>query len=150
MKYGVIICPKCGKAKGIETRRKTTTCFCGRKIRLKRGMFKFMTDSPSELADTVGKVNAALHGAEPMPKEKRRKRKDSYAAMVECTAPIKDPLERLHAIATELTRSKSQFDLDDLRRVLSIMGRDDPERMLAKLLENGVVFEVAPGRYKAV
>lgn len=149
MKYGVIICPKCGRARGIETRKKTTTCQCGREIRLKRGMFRFMTDSPSELADTVARVNAALHGVETMPKEKRRKRKDSYAAMVEGTAAIKDPLERLHVIASELTKSKSQFELDDLKRVLSLMGRDDPERMLARLLENGIIFEAAPGRYKA-
>jgi len=149
LKYGVIICPKCGKAKGIETRKKTTTCPCGREIRLKRGMFKFMTNSPSELAETVARVNAALHGAEPMPKEKKRKRKDSYAAMVEGTAAIKDPLERLHVIAVELTRLKGQFDLDDLRRVLNIVGRDDPERILARLLESGIVFESSPGKYKA-
>ena len=149
MKYGVIICPKCGKARGVETRRKTTSCQCGRKIRLKRGMFKFMTDSPSELADTVARVNAALHGAEPMPKEKKRKRKDSYAAMVEGTAAVKNPLERLHVIAAELTRSKSQFEMDDLRRVLSLVGRDDPERMLARLLENGIIYESSPGKYKA-
>jgi len=149
LNYGVIICPKCGKAKGIETRKKTTTCPCGREIRLKRGMFKFMTNSPSELAETVARVNAALHGAEPMPKEKKRKRKDSYAAMVEGTAAIKDPLERLHVIAVELTRLKGQFDLDDLRRVLNIVGRDDPERILARLLESGIVFESSPGKYKA-
>jgi len=149
LKYAVIICPKCGKAKGIETRKKTTTCPCGREIRLKRGIFKFMTDSPSELADLVARVNAALHGIEPMPKEKKRKRRDSYAAMVEGTAAIKDPLERLHVIAAELTKSKSEFDLDDLRRVLSIIGQDDPERMLARLLEGGVVFESSPGKFKA-
>jgi len=149
LKYGVIICPKCGKAKGIETRRKTTTCPCGRQIRLKRGMFKFMTDSPSELADTVGRVNAALHGAEPMPKEKKRKRKDSYAVLVESTENVKDPLERLQVIAAELTKSKSQFELEDLERVLSFMGRDDADRMLARLLENGIIFESAPGKYKA-
>ena len=149
MKYGVIICPKCGKAKGIETRKKTTTCPCGREIRLKRGMLKFMTDSPSELADLVARVNAALYGAEPMPKEKKRKRRDSYAAMVEGTAAIKDPLERFHVIATELTKSKSEFDLNDLRRVLNIIGKDDPERVLARLLERGVVFESSPGKFKA-
>lgn len=149
MKYGVIICPKCGKAKGVETRRKTTTCHCGREIRLKRGMFKFMTDSPIELADTVGRVNAALHGAEPMPKEKKRKKKDPYAAMVESTSVVKDPLERLHVIAVELTKSKTEFELDDLKRVLSLLGRDDPERILARLLENGLVYESSPGKYKA-
>jgi hypothetical protein len=149
LKYGVIICSKCGKAKGVETRRKTTSCQCGREIRLKHGMFKFMTDSPSELADTVASVNAALHGAEPMPKEKKRRRKDSYAAMVEGTAVVKDPLERLHAIAAELTKSKSQFELDDLKRVLNLLGRGDPERILAGLLENGIIYESSPGKYKA-
>lgn len=148
MKYGVIICPKCGKAKGVETRKKTTTCHCGREIRLKRGMFKFMTESPIELADTVARVNAAIHGAEPMPKEKKRKRKDPYSDMVERSASVKNPLERLRVIAIELTRSKSEFELDDLKRVLSIMGRDDPERMLSRLLEDGIVFESSPGKYK--
>jgi hypothetical protein len=69
--------------------------------------------------------------------------------MVEGTAAIKDPLERLHVIAAELTKSKSEFELDDLRRVMSIIGREDPERVLARLLENGVVFESSPGKYRA-
>jgi len=146
----VIICPKCGKAKGVETRRKTTSCPCGRQIKLKRGMFKFMTGSPIELAQTVAKVNAALHGTEPMPREKKRRRKDSYAALVERTESVKDPLKRFHAIAAGLTSSKSEFELDDLKRVLNIMGRDDSERILAQLLSNGVIFEVSPGRYRSV
>lgn len=149
MKYGVLVCPKCGKAKGIETRKKTTTCPCGREIRLRRGMLKFMTDSPSELADLVAHVNAALHGVEPMPKEKKRKRRDSYTKMVEGTAAIKDPLERLHAIAAELTKTKSEFDFEDLKRVLMIIGRDNPDRVLTSLLESGMIFESSPGKFKA-
>jgi hypothetical protein len=62
---------------------------------------------------------------------------------------VKDPLERLHAIAAELTRSKSQFELDDLKRVLNLLGRGDPERILAGLLENGIIYESSPGKYKA-
>ena len=65
MKYGVIVCPSCGKAKGVEAEKKTTTCQCGREIELSRVKLHYSTDSPMELADAVAQANALIAGPAP-------------------------------------------------------------------------------------
>ncbi len=150
MKYGVVVCPKCGMAKGVETVKKTTICQCGREIHLSRMKLKYPTDSPQELARTVADVNAALRGGKPVPSEKRLRKKDSYTIISERAKMIKDPLERMQIIASELTTLKSEFTLDDLRRVAAMIGKDSAEDMLARLQEHNLVYQVGEGTYKTV
>lgn len=150
MKYGVIVCPKCGMAKGIEAAKKTTTCQCGREIEMARVKLMFPTDSPMELAESVAKANAALRGGDQMPSEKKTRRKDTYYIIAERAKPIKDPLERMKVVAKGLTELKSEFGLEDLRRVASLLAKDSPEDMLARLKEHNLVYETGPGIYRSV
>lgn len=150
MKYGVIVCPKCGMAKGVEASKKTTTCQCGREIGMSRVKLKFPTDSPMELADLVAKANAALRGGGPLPSEKKQRSRGAHAVAAERAKPIKDPLERMKVIAQELTRLKSEFTLEDLRKVSSILGKDSAEDLLARLLEHNMVYEAGEGVYRSV
>jgi secreted Zn-dependent insulinase-like peptidase len=149
LKYGVIVCPKCGRARGVESIRKTVTCQCGRVIKVGRMKLQYPTDSPLELADIVGKVNASLKGGEPMPKAKRKRKADAYTKIFEKARGIKDPLERMRAVVSELTAMKSVFDNDDIARLAAIIGEESSEALLSKLMANGVVYEVAPGKFKA-
>lgn len=150
MKYGVIVCPKCGMARGVETSRKTTTCQCGREIVMARTKVMFQTDSPIELAESVGKANAALKGGEQMPSEKKPRRKDPYYIIAERARPIKDPLERMKVVAKGLTELRPEFGLEDLRRVCAVLGKDSAEDMLARLIEHNLVYETGPAAYRAV
>ncbi len=150
MKYGVIVCPKCGMAKGVETAKKTTTCQCGNEIETSRVKTLFTTDSPRELAESVGKANAALRGGEQMPSDKKPKRKDPYFNIAERAKPIKDPLERMKVVAKGLSDLKTEFGLEDLRKVASLIAKDSPEDMLARLKEHNLVYETSPGLYRAV
>jgi secreted Zn-dependent insulinase-like peptidase len=149
-RYGVIVCPRCGMAKGVEADKKTTTCQCGRDIDMKRVKLMFLTDSPLELASSVAKANASLRGGGQMPSEKKSRKKDPYAEIAEKAKPIKDPLERMKMVSAELSRFKQDFTMDDLRKVASILGKDSPEDMLARLLEHNLVYEVSEGAYRAV
>lgn len=149
-RYGVIVCPKCGMAKGVEADKKTTTCQCGRDIDMKRVKIMLLTDSPLELADLVAKANASLRGGGPMPSEKKSRKKDQYAAIANKAKSIKDPLERMKVVSSELSRLKQDFTIDDLRKVAAILGKDSPEDMLARLLEHNLVYEVLEGTYRAV
>ncbi len=149
MKYGVIVCPKCGMAKGVESARKTTTCNCGREIDLAKMKLMFQTDSPKELAESVGKANAALRGGGQMPTERKR-RKDPYYVIAEAAKPVKDPLERMRLVAKGLSELGPDFGLEELRKVAAILGRDSPEDMLARLKEHNLVYESEPGRYRSV
>ncbi len=150
MKYAVIICPKCGKAKGVEAERKTSTCPCGREITLSRTKFLFETNSPSELANAVAEANEQL-GEGSRPKVRRKSSsKDPYAGVAERARAIKDPLERMRVIAVELTSMHGEFGHDDVRRVTALVGRESPEDVIARLQEHGLIYETPKGTYKSV
>jgi hypothetical protein len=150
MKYGLLICPRCGKAKGVEAGKKTTSCQCGREIDLRRVKLKYLTDSPLELADSVAKANAALGGGQELPPEKRPRRKDPFFVIAERAKAVKDPVERMRVIAKGLTDLKSAFGVEDMRRVVSMLGRDSAEDVIKVLREHNLVYETADGKFKAV
>jgi hypothetical protein len=150
LRYGVIVCPKCGMAKGVETAKKTTGCQCGNDIDLSHVKIKYQTDSPLELADLVAKANAALRGGEPAPPERRSRKKDPYLSIAERAKPIKDSLERMRVVAQGLTELQSKFTIDDVRKIVSLLGRDSAEDVLARLKGHNLVYELEPGVYKSV
>jgi hypothetical protein len=150
MKYGLLICPRCGMAKGVEASRKTTTCQCGREIDLRRVKLRYTTDSPLELADSVAKANAALRGGQQLPPEKRPRRKDPFFVIAERAKLVKDPVERMKVIAKGLTDLKSSFGVEDVRRVVVLLGKGSAEDVIKVLQEHNLVYETADGRFKAV
>jgi len=150
VKYGVIVCPKCGMAKGVEAKRKTTTCQCGREIKMSSVKLMFQTDSPMELADSVAMANASLHGGEHLVVEKKGKKKDPYFVISERAKPIKDPLERMRVVARELTALKVEFTFEDMKKVAAIVGKDSPEDMIARLKEHNLIYETGDGKYRSV
>lgn len=150
MKYGLIICPKCGMARGVEAEKKTTTCQCGREIELKRVKLKFLTDSPLELADSVAQANAALRGGGQLPPEKKTRNKDPFYIIAERAKPVKDPIERMRVIAKGLTDLKGDFGIDDVRKVVSVLAKDSAEDVLARLKEHNLIYESDAGKYRSV
>lgn len=150
MRYGLLVCPRCGMAKGVEANRKTTTCQCGREIDLKRVKLKYLTDSPLELADSVAKANAALRGGQQLPPEKRPRRKDPFFVIAERAKVVKDPVERMKVIAKGLTDLKGAFGVEDVRRVVSILGKGSAEDVIKVLQKHNLVYEAADGKFKAV
>lgn len=150
MRYAVIICPKCGKARGVESGRKTTTCNCGREIKVARVKFLYETDSPSELAKAVAEANEQLGGGH-RPKVRRKpSHRDPYARLAERARAIKDPLERMRAIAVELSSMLGEFGYDDVKRAAALVGKESPEDIISRLKEHGLIFEVSEGSYRSV
>src|SRR5213596_3502262 len=60
--YGVIVCPRCKRAKGVDLKQKTTTCACGFEIRIAPSRVRARADTARELASLVGQVSAELAG----------------------------------------------------------------------------------------
>ncbi len=150
MKYGVIICPRCGMAKGVETRRKTTTCQCGREIKLRRMKLRFQTDSPMELAQSVARANAAIRGGEQLPPEKKPRKREPYSVIAERSQHPKDPVERMQVIARALSDLKGEFTEEDLGKVLQSLGKGSPKDMVRKLQELNLIYEASEGKYRSV
>jgi len=63
---------------------------------------------------------------------------------------IKDPLERMRVIASELTVMHGEFGYDDMKRIASLVGRESPEDMIARLQEHSLIYETSEGTYRSV
>ena len=150
MKYGLVICPSCGKARGVETAKKTTTCPCGRQGRLFKTHIKFETDSPIELADMVAQANSQLASGKKYRRPRVRKATDVYSRVAERAKGLRDQTEFAEAVARGLTDELGEFSMVDLARVLSLLGKGPPDAMLVRLVDANVVFEVDEGRYRSV
>ena len=151
MKFGVIVCPACGRAKGVETCRKTTTCQCGREMKLSRIKIHYETDSHRELAGAVAQANSLLASGEVWPqKPKRKGRKGTYAEVARQAMLVKDPVERLTAIAQQLASLKGEFGPEDVGKVAAHMDNISADEMVARLQELGLVYLTADGRFRVV
>jgi hypothetical protein len=63
MKFGVVVCPKCKKSKGVILSYKTTKCIkCGKILMLDKIRTFYKTNSESEMRNYLGKLNAELNG----------------------------------------------------------------------------------------
>ena len=63
MRFGVIVCPRCKKVKGVELSSKTTRCpGCGKVLTLKKLKIFYETDSQEKLRQVIGLVNAEFAG----------------------------------------------------------------------------------------
>ena len=59
MKFGVIVCPKCKKVKGVDLTCKTTKCLqCGKVLTIDKLKIFYKTDSQQELQQVIGLLNA--------------------------------------------------------------------------------------------
>jgi hypothetical protein len=63
---------------------------------------------------------------------------------------VKDPVERMKVIAKGLTDLKSSFGVEDVRRVVVLLGKGSAEEVIKVLQEHNLVYETADGRFKAV
>jgi hypothetical protein len=135
-------------AKGVETKRKTTTCQCGREIKVHKRNVKYQSDSPIELAQTVAEVNAALRGGGTRPPV-RRVKQPVRSPILDKAMSAKTPVDRLRTMAEELTKKSGDFGTDDLKPLAASMGKS-PEAILRMMLDAGMVYESSPGRYTSV
>jgi hypothetical protein len=63
MKYGIIICPKCKRSKGVILNYKTTKCnICGKLLKFNKIRVLYKTNSQKELRHAIGLINADLVG----------------------------------------------------------------------------------------
>lgn len=153
--YGVVVCPRCRKAKGVDLSQKTTQCACGFEIRVAPAKVRARAESPRELASLVAQVNAELAGGlkeyrkATAPRPRRRSR-DVHLRVAGLAARAGDRAHRVRAAAVELTRELEVFSIADWTRVLTALGIPDPEATLDELVRTSVVYEPRAGFYRAV
>ena len=63
MKFGVIVCSKCKKVKGVDLTSKTTKCHrCGKILTINKLKIFYKTNSQEELRKAIGIMNVKLDG----------------------------------------------------------------------------------------
>lgn len=148
-RYAVVICPRCATPLGADLQKQTMTCLCGYTIELLRIKPKFVSNSPSKIAEAVALAKSqAAEGKMELPKPAPPKGK--YGKIAAKAREIKDTQERLAHIANELTKMKKEFSLDDLEKMHELVGKESANDMLVAMREGALIFECGKGKYRAV
>ncbi|HKZ98295.1 MAG TPA: hypothetical protein VJ326_01695 [Thermoplasmata archaeon] len=153
--FGVVVCPRCRRAKGVDLTQKTTACSCGFEIRVVPARVRAKAPTARGLAALVGQANAELAGgldtyrrdAAPRP---RRRSQDVHARVAGKAAKAGDRAHRIHAVAVALSEELEVFSRDDWRRVLERLGIPAADDALEGLVQRREVYEPTPGFYRAV
>ena len=153
--YGVVVCSRCKRAKGVDLKQKTTTCSCGFEIRVSKSRVKAQAVGAHELAGLVGQVNAELRGGleayrEAAAPARKTRSRDVHVRVVGVASKSRDRANRIRAAAIELTRELEVFSIGDWTRVLTGLGIPQPEEALATLVRANLVREPREGFYRAV
>jgi len=153
--FGVVVCPRCRRAKGVDLNQKTTTCPCGVEIRVVPSRVKARVGTGRELIEAVRRANAELGGGlaiyeKAMKPRPRRPSKDVHVRVAALASKAGDRAHRVRAAAVELSRELEVFSYDDFRAVLLALGVRDVDGALDELLHANVVYEPREGFYRAV
>ena len=63
MKFGIIVCSKCKRAKGVNLSFKTTKCIrCNKVLKISQMKLLYETNSEQQLRQKLGLINAELDG----------------------------------------------------------------------------------------
>ena len=63
MKFGIVVCPRCKKAKAVDLSCKTTKCIrCGKILHICKLKMFYETDSRVKLQNAIGLINAENDG----------------------------------------------------------------------------------------
>ncbi len=153
--YGVVVCPRCKRAKGVNLKQKTTTCACGFEIRVVPARVRARAETAQELARLVGQISAEIAGGTEAYERaralvRRKRPRDVHVRVIAVAAKARDRASRVRAAAIELTRELEVFSISDWDRVLAGLGIPQPEEALATLLRDNTVFEPKAGFYRSV
>jgi len=150
--FGVVVCPRCKRAKGVDLEKRTTTCDCGFAIRIAASRTTFETSDARELAAAVGRIQAELRGGtkavETAARPKRRSR-DAFARVI-AHASRGDRRQRTRLAAEGLAREFVLFTFEDWRQVAEALAIPDPSVALEELTRGNVVYQPRPGYYRTV
>jgi hypothetical protein len=153
--YGVVVCPRCKRAKGVDLKQKTTSCVCGFEIHIAPSKIRARANTARELAPLVGRVSAELAGGleayqKAAAPSRRTRSRDVHLRIVGIASKPRDRASRVRLAAVELTRELELFSVEDWTRVLAGLGIPRPEEALATLVQANLVMEPKEGFYRAV
>ena len=147
--YGVIICPRCNRARGVDLSVKTSKCpGCGLHSEVDRMRTYFQTDNEQELAEAVRQVGTRMqHSIEDYGDDVVLARQATEEQRKKTRNQSLD-FDGMVMIARSLS-SEQGFGLEELKEALTKEGYDlDPAKIASVMLNEGIVYEPRPGRFR--
>ncbi|UCD92854.1 MAG: DUF1922 domain-containing protein [Methanobacteriota archaeon] len=144
--FGVVVCSRCKRARGVDLRSKTARCQCGNQIQLKEAKKFFESNDQREIASAVGKLNAELAGGTEewekiSGKSDTADTEDLYSEIVASASSVTNQKERLTIVVRGLTDALESFTIEDFEKVLNNLGIKKVEESLHLLLEENIIYE---------
>jgi hypothetical protein len=145
--FGVIICPKCHRARGVSLSAKKVRCsHCGKSIDISLAKVYHRTESQEELARAVRRLTERLAvSIDEYPAERRRRAREPPALKPKATCTE----EELQVLAIQLTADQGDFSVRELM-VAAGVGEEEARLLLQRMLDSALVFEPATGRFRAL
>jgi hypothetical protein len=167
MKFKVVQCPQCKKARGVRLEAKTGSCpRCGAQINLTKAKILCEADSEKELAKAVMKFNTEIDGGEReyardmyLAEEKESHHKveykssDIYDRVIKNLIDIRGKDKKIEAAAINLCHQLTEFTENDLNEVLIRIGIVKDEgcsQYIQRLMENNVIYQPKSGIYRCL
>jgi RNA recognition motif-containing protein len=167
MKFKVVQCQRCKKARGVRLDAKTGSCpRCGVQINLTKAKILCEADSEKELARAVMKYNTEIEGGEKeytsdlnLAHQKENHNKveykssDIYDIVIKNLIDIRGKDKKIEVAAIILCRQLNEFTEDDLNEVLKRVGIVKDEgcsQYIDRLMENNVIYQPKSGIYRCL
>lgn len=138
VRYGVVACPRCNRVQAVETRHANPSCRgCGKRFPLAERKLLFSTDDERLLPPAVGRL-AAQQAGQPIEE------------LAEALAAADEPTPKgIPALLAALGEDDGTFTADEFAETAQRIGvPGPPERLLATLVRDSLVFEPRPGLFR--
>jgi uncharacterized Zn finger protein (UPF0148 family) len=145
--FGVIVCPRCHRVRGIDLSTNRTVCpGCGHSMVVSKAKIYFETEDRRELAEAV-----RLKAREVAPTlDEADDESWSVGAEKEITVIPKLDEHGLLTVALRLSKEKGEFSKKELMNELCMEDEESIGHLLENMLLEGLIYEPEPGRYRAI
>jgi len=149
-KYAIIVCSRCRTPKVALLTNKTTKCHqCGKRLTLKKMKIHYRTDSKEEASWAIGRLNAQMSGGE-LPEKEDDEKEGPYVKASKEAEIADNEKERLEIISRVLSGELGSFEVEDVKEVYKLLGKEDIEDLDEKIKRLEEIYEPKEGVFKSV
>jgi len=149
-KYAIIICPNCRRPKNALLTNKTTKCHqCGKKLTLEKMKIHYQTNSKEEATWAIGRLNAKMSGGE-LPEKEYSEEGGPYVKASKEAEIADNERERLEIIGRVLSEEIGSFNIDDVKEVYKLLGKEETENLEKKIKRLEEIYETEEGVFRSV
>ena len=138
--FAIVGCPECKRKRIVDLSAENSACpYCGRRSKVDDLAIIFKSNDQAEVRAAFDHVTGFVK-----PEKEDREDADPMSTLAYKVEHTTDIDRKMELIATELTRIKGTFTLEDVEELVPGKG----EQYLKKMLVSCTAYEVGYGKYK--